>query len=162
MQFVALDLTRLHQILLDGPQLLLAIPGVQITEYPLADPELVDRSIVYERGCRKRGGLFPDRLRGELPWALRIALDPARGLCRLMLRDADYCPMFEAVLALTPARRGATSIRWRAEARSTRRAAPLAILEPFGEAVEMLPRNCSAILDVAPATEERRMLETQS
>lgn len=143
-----IDHARVVEILLDGPQLLIGIPGIRITEYPLADPELRDGRIVYERGCRRRGGIMPDRLRAELPYSLRLEIDCDTGLTALSLRDAGARPLLDAILSPVPARRNTTAIRWRAK--GIRRGVPLMITgTPDGRQVETLLRDASTILDEA-------------
>lgn len=148
-----IDRSGLIEILLDGPQLLLAFPGIHISEYPLADPSWQDGAIVYERGCRRAGGMFDDHWRSEFPYALRIAVDPLTGLSRLSLRDGDDAPVVEATLSLVEARRGTTAIRWRARhGAKAGRKPPLSIIgAPDGAALRTLPRDVSTILH-EPAT----------
>lgn len=137
---------RLIELLLDGPHLLITIPGIRISEYPLADPERREGRIVCERACRRRGGILPDRLRAELPYALRLEIEADTGLTLLTLRDDKNRQLLEAVLSLVPARRGATAIRWRA--RAARRGVPLRIVPcPDGRQVESLLKDASTILD---------------
>lgn len=114
-----LDSARIIEVLLDGPHLLLDIAGVHLSEYPLADPECSANGMVrYSRAGRKAGGWWPDRLRGELPLALHVVIDPARGLVSLSLRDRDEREALAVLLALTPTRRGTTTIHWRAQGAS--------------------------------------------
>ncbi|OAN56232.1 Rieske (2Fe-2S) protein [Sphingobium sp. TCM1] len=147
------DQARLMALLLDGPQLLIALPGIHISEYPLADPQWLDGMIVYERACRRSSGLLGgrwlnDHWRAEFPFALRFMIHPRTGFCRLVLRDGDNEAVMEAALSLVEARRGTTAIRWRARHRTkTGRRPPLSITgSPDGNAMRILPRDVSTIL----------------
>lgn len=146
-----IDLGRITEILLDGPHLLLTIPGIRISEYPLSDPERVNGLIRYERGCRADRGFWPDRLTSEFPLSLQIALDPQTGLCDLMLLDAVHQMMVEARLAFTPSRRGTTAIRWRARQDRSglfrrKRSALMITGSPDGAKLRSLLKDASTII----------------
>lgn len=145
---IGMEHRRFLELLLDGPQLVLGIAGVRITEYPLADPLIENGRICYARACRKAGGVMPDRLRGDLPLELSISIEPTTGFSNLILRNEARDILIEAAMSPIPAKRGTTAIRWRARAlRRTGRGVPFAVSTTVdGAQLARLPADLSPIL----------------
>ena len=150
-------------VMLDGPQCLLAFPGVQITDFFLGDPRREDGHLVLDRGAIWQGnGPGPAFVRDH-PLLLRTRVPLAAGSITVELLDAGEQPLVTVHIAASGNRRGTTSLCWRgfrherapageplrALLRRAFAAAPFKVLAHIdGAAIAALP--------VAPSLERRR------
>ncbi|MES2261694.1 MAG: Rieske (2Fe-2S) protein [Pseudomonadota bacterium] len=106
----------LHQyldVMLDGPQCLLAFPGVQITDFYLGDPRRDGDHLVLDRGAVWRGkGAGPAFVRDH-PLLVRTRVPLTGGAIIVQLLDAEEEAMVTMFIGATENRRGTTSLSWR-------------------------------------------------
>jgi nitrite reductase/ring-hydroxylating ferredoxin subunit len=99
--------------MLDGPEVLLNLPGMRITDNLLGDPRQHDGYWVSERGMMRSGLSFPSRFVRDYPLNLRISLAPHTGLAFIEAYSQDDRLLVSAVLSSAPAARGTTALCWR-------------------------------------------------
>jgi nitrite reductase/ring-hydroxylating ferredoxin subunit len=152
-QAVALDHEHYINALFDDPALVIAIRNVRFTTYLMA--ELGERGgrLTLERSCQWASPHWPAPFSSDFPLTLRISTEPLTGESELLLRDDEFNPLLEAVLAPVPAARGVTQVRWRARLASNRPGlmakaiglgAPFEVLPTIdGEALRVLKPSAS-------------------
>lgn len=99
--------------LLDGPQALLKLPGMRITDHLLGDPKWRDGLWVSERGMMWAGPALPDRFVRDYPLILRISVATQTGLAVIEVCSADEHVLASAVISSVPSARGTTAVSWR-------------------------------------------------
>jgi nitrite reductase/ring-hydroxylating ferredoxin subunit len=101
-----------HDAILDGPEHLVAIDGVGITDFFLGDARREGDGVVLDRGAywadSKDGRLVVD-----FPLMLRTTVPLTGGAVTVQLVSDDERPVFTLMLATAPNRRGTTSVCWR-------------------------------------------------
>lgn len=102
--------------LFDGPQVVLDMPTVRLTDFLLGDPMLVDGRLVLDRGATWAGPHLPDRFVVEWGLVFRVSVDPGSGETLAEVRDRDENLVLSAAIAAAPNARGSTSVLWRCRA----------------------------------------------
>jgi nitrite reductase/ring-hydroxylating ferredoxin subunit len=131
---VALDHAQYVAAMFDDPSLIMAIRGVHFTPYLMAELHLENDRFRMERSCQWKATHWPSPFSAEFPLTMVTLTDPWTGETQLTLRDDAFNILLEAALAPTPAARGGTAIRWRAQlgpARKSMRARMLGIGAPI-------------------------------
>lgn len=101
------------EAMLDGPECLLAFPGVTITDFFLGDPRREDGHLVLDRGSVWKGkGIGPAFVRDH-PLVLRTRIPLTGGMIIVELLTAAEAPLVTIFVASTANRRGTTSLHWR-------------------------------------------------
>jgi nitrite reductase/ring-hydroxylating ferredoxin subunit len=101
--------------LFDDPSLILHIRGVHFSPYLMDELHVQDGRLVLERNCQWASPHWPAPFSSDFPISLRISTDPVTGESELLLRDAAFNRLLEAIIAPVPAARGVTQVRWRAK-----------------------------------------------
>ncbi len=149
-------------VMLDGPESLLAFAGVQITDFFLGDPRRDGAHLVLDRGAVWRGrGIAPAFVRDH-PLLLRTRVPLDGGDIRVELMSAEETPLATVLIAASENRRGTTSLCWRgflhadcvAHASWRWRIARAAGRPPF-EVFSRIDGAAIASLEVAPSRERR-------
>lgn len=99
--------------MLDGPQCLLAFPGVRITDFFLGDPRREGDHLVLDRGAVWQGTRPGPAFVRDHPLLLRTRVPLWSGLITVTLLDADEQPLVTVRIAASANRRGTTSLCWR-------------------------------------------------
>ena len=101
-----------HDVLLDGPEHLVAIDQVRVTDFFLGDPRLVGDSLVLDRGASwasdKEGSFVAD-----FPLMVRTTVALGGAAATVQLLSDDERPILSLQLATSANRRGATGVCWR-------------------------------------------------
>jgi hypothetical protein len=122
---VGIGLDAYLDVVLDGPECLLAFPGVLITDFFLGDPRREGRHLVLDRGAVWKGkGIGPAFVR-EHPLLVRTTVPVAGGDIMVELLDASEEALVTVLIAATAGLRGTTSLAWRGFAHGRMRAGPL-------------------------------------
>lgn len=100
-------------VMLDGPELLLAFPGVCITDFFLGDAVVEGDALVLDRGAVWPQRLLPPAFVTDHPLILRTAVPLQGGTMRVQLLTADETPLVSLLIAATPHLRGTTGLVWR-------------------------------------------------
>lgn len=112
-------------VMLDGPECLLAFPGVLITDFFLGEPRRDGAHLVLDRGAVWRGrGLGPAFV-SDHPLLVRTRVPLAGGDIRVELLNAGEEALVTVQVAATANRRGTTSLAWRGFAHARAHAGPL-------------------------------------
>lgn len=110
---VAISRQHYLDIVLDGPQHLLAFPGVQITDFFMGDVRRDHGHLVLDRGAVWRGrGPGPAFVRDH-PLVLRTRVPLAAGAITVELLTAQELPLVTVQIAASSHRRGTTAVCWR-------------------------------------------------
>jgi nitrite reductase/ring-hydroxylating ferredoxin subunit len=117
---VTIDHAAFINALFDDPGLVIAIKGVRFSPYLMDELAVKDGRLTLERNCQWATPHWPAPFSSDFPISLRIAADPETGESDLLLRDASFNPLLEAIIAPVPAARGVTQVRWRAKLGSKR------------------------------------------
>ncbi|WP_313032992.1 Rieske 2Fe-2S domain-containing protein [Massilia alkalitolerans] len=149
-------------VMLDGPECLLAFPGVVITDFFLGDPRRDGRHLVLDRGAVWKGkGIGPAFVRDH-PLLVRTRVPLTGGDVIVELLDADERALVTVFVAATANRRGTTSLAWRGFAHGHAGDAPLgwrlrrlAGSTPFA-INHMIDGRAVAALEIAPSRDRRR------
>ncbi|GLU37340.1 Rieske iron-sulfur protein [Pseudomonas sp. NBRC 100443] len=99
--------------LLDGPEVILRLTGMRITDHLLGDPKWRNGCWVSERGMMWAGPTLPARFVRDYPLILKVSVTPANGLCQVEVLNQDEELLASAILASAPGARGTTALRWR-------------------------------------------------
>lgn len=102
--------------LFDGPQVVLDMPTVRLTDFLLGDPMMIGDRLVLDRGATWAGPHLPDRFVVEWGLVFRVSVDPGTGLAMAEVRDRDENLVLSAMIAAAPNARGTTSVIWRCRA----------------------------------------------
>jgi nitrite reductase/ring-hydroxylating ferredoxin subunit len=101
-----------HGVILDGPEHLVAIDQVVVTDFFLGDPRLEGDSLVLDRGAYwttdELGNFIAD-----FPLIVRTTVPFSGGAVTVQLLSDDEHPVFTLLLATAANRRGTTSVCWR-------------------------------------------------
>ena len=163
---IALD--EYLDVMLDGPECLLAFPGVSITDFFLGDPRRDGRHLVLDRGAVWKGkGIGPAFVRDH-PLLVRTRVPLAGGDVIVELLDAGERALVTVLVAASANRRGTTSLAWRGFAHAHCAGAPLgwrlrriAGMAPFF-IKRMIDGQAVAALEVAPSRERRPGTESST
>lgn len=150
--------------LLDGPQVLLQLQGMRITDHLLGDPRWRDGFWISERGMMWAGPAWPDRFIRDYPLILRISVAPKTGLAIIEALSSNEELLYSAVLTSAPSARGTTAVCWRSRrhngggwrtrllrARGLFGQPPIfAIARPDGAALSKLLEGPSRVLRASP------------
>lgn len=130
-EFTGSTIVSLHHeayvaAMLDGPELLLEIPGLSITDYVFTDQLSRDGRLSTQRGVALANPWSDfhvsdlasilwrnHRFLIEYPFILDVTVAQPSGLTTLELRTESEEPVLFATIATAPAGRGATAVRWR-------------------------------------------------
>jgi len=154
-------------VMLDGPECLLAFPGVVITDFFMGDPRREGTCLVLDRGAVWKGrGIGPAFVRDH-PLLVRTRVPLAGGDVTVELLDADERAMVTLLIGATANRRGTTSLVWRGFAHAHAGKSPAAPLgwrlrrlagaAPFAVAGTIDGRAVAA-LEAAPSHDRRRLM----
>lgn len=101
-----------HDAILDGPEQLVAIDQVQVTDFFLGDPRREGERLVLDRGAYWAGDELGPFL-ADFPLMVRTSAPLTGGVATVQLLTDDERPVFTLLLATAPNRRGTTSVCWR-------------------------------------------------
>lgn len=149
-------------VMLDGPECLLAFPGVLMTDFFIGDPRHDGRHLVLDRGAVWKGkGIGPAFVRDH-PLLVRTRVPLAGGDIIVELLDAGERARVTVCIAATANRRGTTSLTWRGFAHAHAAGAPLgwrlrrlAGTAPFA-VNHMIDGRAVAALEIAPSRDRKR------
>jgi nitrite reductase/ring-hydroxylating ferredoxin subunit len=111
---VSLGFEDYRAAMVDGPQALLALEGVGLTNVLLGDPRVQGGALVVDRGASwTPPGKAPPRFLPDYPLILRTETALAGGVTRVRLLDMAETPLAEIVVSASPRARGATNLCWR-------------------------------------------------
>lgn len=111
---VTIDHGQFVDALFDDPGLVIAVRGVRFSPYLMAELHVADGRLVLERNCQWASPHWPAPFSSDFPISLRISTDAVTGESELLVRDAAFNRLLEAIVAPVPAARGVTQVRWRA------------------------------------------------
>jgi nitrite reductase/ring-hydroxylating ferredoxin subunit len=100
-------------VMLDGPECLLAFPGVLITDFFLGEPRRDGDYLVLERGAVWKGRGPGPAFVSDHPLLVRTRVPLAGGAITVELSSADEEALVTVLIAATANRRGTTSLAWR-------------------------------------------------
>jgi nitrite reductase/ring-hydroxylating ferredoxin subunit len=103
----------------DGPQALLALDGVRITDFFLGDARADGDCLVLDRGAVWQGQGPEPSFVTDYPLIVRTTVALAGGAVQVQLLTAQEQPVLTLQLALGANRRGTTSLCWRGFANDT-------------------------------------------
>lgn len=156
------SLARDHylDVMLDGPECLLAFTGVQITDFFLGDPRQDGDHLVLDRGAIWKGkGVGPAFIR-DYPLVVRTSVPLVGGVITVELLSVDEEPLITICIAATENRRGTTSLCWRgglhgstiSDSTMRWRFSRVIGRKPF-EVFSKIDGNAIAALQIAPSLE---------
>lgn len=99
--------------LADGPHLLIRIAGLRITNYVSADACERNGQVGIEWGVVSAARRRNHRFVADYPWTLRLVCESTGTLVSVELLTRDEQLALIAVVAISPAARGTTSVNWR-------------------------------------------------
>ncbi len=100
-------------VMLDGPNCLLGFDSVQITDFFLGDPQLVNDRLVLDRGAVWSSQILPSQFVADYPLIVRTAVPLRGGTIRVDLLSQDETPLSTLFIGASANRRGTTSLCWR-------------------------------------------------
>ncbi len=152
--------------MLDGPQLLLGFPGVEITDAFLGDALSDGTHVVLDRGALWKGKGERSAFVRDHPLILRTRVPLAGGAIGIELLDSLEAPLVTVFLSAVENRRGTTSLCWRGFAHEyaaggipmRARLRQMVAGRPF-TITSMLDGAAVAALEVAPSWDRKRAME---
>ncbi|MFC5509982.1 Rieske 2Fe-2S domain-containing protein [Massilia jejuensis] len=155
-------------VMLDGPECLMAFPGVLITDFFLGEPRRDGAHVVLDRGAMWKGrGLGPAFV-SEHPLLVRTRVPLAGGDIAIELLDAAEQALVTIQVGATANRRGTTSLAWRGFAHARANKGPpgwclrrLAGKPPFNVFTDIEGRAIAA-LEKAPSLARRGIIPIAS
>lgn len=122
-----LSVEQYFAALLDGPHALLEFPGLVISDFTIADPEIRDNALIVDRAAVWRKRAKRDlRFHSEFDLTLRVTAPVNRDLVTISVLNSAERALASLRLSATEGRRGTTNICWRANVSPAFRAtAPL-------------------------------------
>ena len=100
-------------VMLDGPNCLLSFDAVQMTDFFLGDPQLVNDRLVLDRGAVWSSQILPSQFVADYPLIVRTAVPLHGGTIRVDLLSQDETPLSTLFISASANRRGTTSLCWR-------------------------------------------------
>jgi nitrite reductase/ring-hydroxylating ferredoxin subunit len=156
-------------VMLDGPQLLLRFPGVEITDAFLGDALSDSTHMVLDRGALWKGKGERSAFVRDHPLILRTRVPLSGGAIGIELLDSEEAPLVTVLVSAIANRRGTTSLCWRGFAHAyaghgiplRARLRQLAAGRPFMIASH-LDGAAVAALEVAPSWDRQRAIERKA
>lgn len=109
--------------LVDGPYALLEFPGLVISDFTIAEPEIRDNALIVDRAAVWRKRAKRDlRFHSEFDLTLRVIAPVDRGIVMINVLNSAERALASLRLSATEGRRGTTNICWRANVSSAFRA----------------------------------------
>lgn len=112
-------------VMLDGPECLLAFPGVLITDFFLGEPRRDGAHLVLDRGAMWKGQRLGPAFVSDHPLLVRTRVPLAGGDITVELMDAAEEALVTVQVAATANRRGTTGLAWRGFAHAGASTGPL-------------------------------------
>lgn len=151
-------------VMLDGPECLLAFPGVLITDFFLGDPRRDGDYLVLDRGAMWKGRGPGPAFVSDHPLLVRTRVPVTGGAITVELLNAGEEVLVTVLIAATANRRGTTSLAWRGFAHARTSSRPLgwrlrrmAGKAPFSVFADIEGRAIAA-LEKAPSLERRGII----
>ncbi|RQH04944.1 Rieske 2Fe-2S domain-containing protein [Paraburkholderia dinghuensis] len=99
--------------MLDGPDCLVSLDGVRMTDFFLGDARTEDGWLTVDRGAVWKTRMLPPAFVTDHPLIVRTSVSLAGGAALVALLDADETPLVTVFVASSANRRGTTSLCWR-------------------------------------------------